>query len=248
MAYSQANAYSLELDQIQVRATRYMSDVYIRMLLAVAASAGIAYMSIQSGLLLWGLQNLGRWFSLAIFGTQLLTVIAFQGAVFRMKGTAAQALFAVYAAVTGLTLGMVGLIYRLDSIVTVGLISACGFAGLAAYGKLTKRDLGFVGTFCIMGLTMMLVYALGIFVAGFFPAFQAYAEGAIRFQSAIGCLLFAGLTAYEAQRLKRIAFSLAKESSSDSEIEAYVNSGALTMYMNFIGLFLNLMRLMGNRR
>ncbi len=248
MAASGIRNQTFGMDAVQSRATKYISDVYVRMMLAVAASSGIAYFSIQSGLLHWGFENLGRGFSLGIFACQLLTVIAFQGAIFKMRATLAQALFALYAAVTGLTLGMVGLIYTLDSIVNIGLISAAGFAGLAAFGKLTKRDLGPVGTFCIMGMTMLMVYSLGIFAASFFPAFQAFAEGAIRVQAIVGALLFCGLTAYEAQKLKNIAQNLARQLPSDEAVEAYVNAGALNMYMNFVGLFLSLMRLFGRRR
>ncbi len=249
MSYMEQNIRSVSIDQIDARATKFISDVYIRMTIALIASAVIGYLSITSGLLHWGIESLGRGFSWAIFGSQLLTVILFQASVFKMKSTTAQLLFALYAALTGLTLGMIGLIYTVDSIFTIGAASGAGFAALVAYGKITKRDLGPIGTFCIMGLVMLMVYSLGVALVGSFVApSAAVMEGSIKLQGVIGCLLFAGLTTYEAQRLKKVAYGLAESSPSDDAIESYVNAGALNMYMNFIGLFLSAMRLFGGRR
>lgn len=248
MSYMEQNIRSIGIDQVEQRATKFISDVYVRMTIALFASAVIGYLSITSGLLLWGIQNLGRGFSMAIFATQLLTVIAFQSSVFKMKATTAQLLFALYAAITGLTLGMVGLIYTVDSIFTIGLASGAGFAALVAYGKITKRDLGPIGTFCIMGLTMLMVYSFAVWLVSYFAPSAALMASTIKIQGVFGCLFFSGLTAYEAQRLKKVAYSLAESSPNDSMIESYVNAGALNMFMNFIGLFLSAMRLFGNRR
>lgn len=248
MSYMEQNMRSVSIDQVDARATKFISDVYVRMTIALFASAVIGYLSVSSGMLQWGIETLGRGFSLAIFGTQLLTVVAFQASVFKMKSSTAQLLFALYAAITGLTLGMVGLIYTLDSIFTIGLASGAGFGALVAFGKLTKRDLGPVGTFCIMGLTMLMVYSLGVWAVSFFAPSAALMATTIKIQGIVGCLLFAGLTAYEAQRLKKVAYGLAESQPSDAMVESYVNAGALNMFMNFIGLFLSAMRLFGNRR
>lgn len=239
---------SLATDEVSTRATKYITDVYTRMTLALLGSAIVGYCSVSSGLLLSGLQTFGGGLSMGIFATQILTVIALQTRVFRMRPALAQALFVFYAAVTGLTLGMVGLIYTLDSIFTIGLASVGGFAALVSFGKVTKKDLGPIGTFCIMGLTMLMVYSLGVWaVSAFFPS-APFLAASFKLQGIFGCLLFAGITAYEAQRLKKIAYSLAQNVPEDSVIESYVNAGALHMYMNFIGLFLSLMRLFGSRR
>ncbi len=239
---------ALQLDATQTRAIKFIGDVYFRMTLALLTSAAIGYLSIQSGLLLWGFQNLGRGFSLAIFGSQLMTVIAFQGSIFKMKSSTSHLLFGLYAALTGLTLGMVGLIYTFDSIVTVGFAASAGFLTLVGFGKLTKRDLGPIGTFCIMGLMMLMVYSLGVWVASFFTNSAGFMNAASKIQGFVGVLLFAGITAYESQRLKKLAYNLAEQAPSDAAVEAYVSAGALNMYMNFIGIFLSLMRLMGSRR
>ncbi len=248
MSYMEQNLRSISLDHVEQRAAKFISDVYIRMTIALFAAAVIGYLSVSSGLLLWGIQSLGRGFSLAIFGSQLLTVVAFQSSVFKMKSSTAQILFAVYAAITGLTLGMVGLIYTIDSIFTIGLASGAGFAGLVAYGKLTKRDLGPVGTFCIMGLTMLMVYSLGVWAVSYFAPSEALMASTIKIQGIFGCLCFSGLTAFEAQRLKKVAYGLAESQPTEDRVEAYVNAGALNMFMNFIGIFLSAMRLFGNRR
>ncbi len=235
--------------QIQDRAAKFVSDVYLRMMLAIAAASLVGFLSIDSGLLHLGLRSLGRTFSLAIWGSQLLTVIAFHSAVFKLKATMTQLLFAIYTMLTGLTLGLVGLIYKLDSITTIGLSAALGFAALAFYGKLTKRDLSALGSFCLMGLTMLLVYSIGIWLGSYFmDSSSPFLDMAGKIQGFVGVLLFAGITTYEAQKLQQIARTLAKEMPSDEALESYVNAGALNMFMNFIGLFLSLLRLFGSRR
>ncbi|MBC7658959.1 MAG: Bax inhibitor-1/YccA family protein [Chitinophagaceae bacterium] len=248
MSYAEQSMRSLTIDRVDQRATKYISDVYLRMTAALVAAAVIGYVSVDSGLLMWGLETLGRGFSLAIFGLQLLTVIAFQASIYKMKPATSRLLFAAYAAITGLTLGMVGMIYTLDSIFTIGLASGAGFAALVFFGKVTKRDLGPIGTFCIMGLTMLMVYSLGVWVVSYFAPSATLMATSIKIQGIFGCLLFAGLTAYEAQRLKKTAYSLAETEVSDNVLESYVNAGALSMFMNFIGLFLSALRLFGNRR
>ncbi|WP_141733311.1 Bax inhibitor-1/YccA family protein [Oligoflexus tunisiensis] len=237
-----------QTDIAKAKATKFIADVYTRMILAVLASAVVGYVSLQSGLLLSGLINMGRGLTLGIFGTQLLTVIAFQGSVFSMKPALTRALFAVYSVVTGLTLGLIGLLYTLDSILMVAGLSGASFAGLAIYGKTTQRDLGPIGTFALSALIMLMLYGLGILLASFVPALQPYMDAAIKLHAVIGAVLFSALIAYESQKLRTVAWKLAQQSAHDDEIEIFVNSAALNMYMNFIGLFLSLMRLLGSRR
>lgn len=237
-----------QTDITKARATKFVADVYVRMILALIASAVVGYVALQSGLLLSGLVSMGRGLTLGIFGTQLLTVLAFQGSVFSMKPAVARALFAVYAVVTGLTLGLIGLLYTLDSILMVVLLSGGAFAGLALYGKTTRRDLGPIGTFALSALIILMLYGLGILLASFIPALQPYMDAAIKLHAFIGTLLFSALIAYESQKLRAVAWQLAQQTAHDDEIEIFVNSAALNMYMNFIGLFLSLMRLLGNRR
>jgi len=248
MSYLEQNMRSIALGHVEARATKFISDVYVRMTIALFASAAIGYLSVSSGLLLWGFETLGNGFSMAIFISQILTVVLFQASVFKMKSSTAQLLFAIYAAITGLTLGMVGLLYTLDSIFTIGLASGAGFAALVTYGKLTRRDLGPLGTFCIMALTMLMVYSLGVWAVGYFLPNAALLASTIKIQGIFGCLCFSGLTAYEAQRLKKVAYGLAESQPTDAQVESFVNAGALNMFMNFIGLFLSAMRLFGSRR
>jgi FtsH-binding integral membrane protein len=232
---------------VQSKANRFISDVYMRMMFALLASAAIGYCSIHSGLLFSGWKMMGRGFSFAIFGAQILLVIVFQGAVMQMKPALTRWLFGVYSVVTGLTLGVVGVIYTVDSILTVALISSASFASLAWYGRVTKRDLGPIGTFLYTGFIMLLVYSLGVWAVSFIPAMSTFMGTALTVQGFIGCLLFSLAIAYESQRLKQVAHALA-ESGSEDELEVHTNAAALSMYMNFIGLFLSLMRLLGRRQ
>ncbi|HYX37354.1 MAG TPA: Bax inhibitor-1 family protein [Oligoflexus sp.] len=237
-----------QADITQARATKFVADVYVRMILALITSSVIGYVSIQSGFLLSSLETMGRGLTLAIFGTQLLTVIAFQGSIFSMKPALARALFAVYAVITGLTLGLVGLIYTLDSILMVTMLSSAAFAGLAIYGKTTQRDLGPIGAFALSALMMLMVFGLGLLLTSFVPALQPFMDAAMKLHAVIGTVIFSAMIAYESQKLKAIARQLAQQTAHDDEIEVFVNSAALSMYMNFIGLFLSLMRLLGSRR
>jgi FtsH-binding integral membrane protein len=238
---------AISRDDAQVKARNFISDVYFRMMMALLTSSAIGYFSVHSGLIVQGWKSLGRGFSLAIFVTQILTVIVFQGAVYQLKPALTRWLFGFYCVITGLTLGMVGAIYTLDSILTVALVSAAAFWALAWYGKVTKRDLGPLGSFLLAGFSMLLVYSLGVWAASFFSFLEPFLGTALTVQGAVGCVLFSVAIAYEAQRLKMIAQHLAENSASDSEIEVHTNNAALGMYMNFIGLFLSLLRLLGRR-
>lgn len=232
----------------QAKATRFIADVYLRMVLALLTSAAIGYCALQSGLLYAGWQTLGRGFSLGIFATQLITVFAFQNSVYNLKPARAQMLFAFYAAITGLTFATIGALYTLDSILTVALVSTGAFASLAFYGKVTQRDLGPLGSFALAGLSMLLIYSLGVWVASFIPFLSVFMGTAITVQALVGTVLFAAMIAYESQKLRNIAYELAQTGADEKEMEVLINSAALGMYMNFVGLFLSLMRLLGRRR
>ena len=154
----------------------------------------------------------------------------------RLSEGAAQGLFWTYAVLMGLSLSTIFLVYTGASIASTFFASAAAFAGLSLYGYTTKRDLGPIGTFLIMGV-------IGLIIASLINMFvQSSALGwAI---SAIGVLVFAGLTAYDTQKIKGMYFELGGSSFRGKAIIL----GALTLYMDFINLFLFLLRFMGNQR
>jgi FtsH-binding integral membrane protein len=153
----------------------------------------------------------------------------------RISTGTAQALFWVYAVVMGLSLSTIFLVYTGGSIATTFFASAAAFSSLSLWGYTTKKDLSGFGTFLIMGL-------VGLFVAMLINLFL-HSPAMDLAISAIGVLLFAGLTAYDTQKIKSLYFTVA---GSDMMGKSVI-MGALTLYLDFINLFLFLLRFMGSR-
>jgi uncharacterized protein len=171
---------------------------------------------------------------------QLGAVAALSGLINRISGLAATVIYFLYAGLTGLTLSSIFLAYTGSSIAQVFGVTAFGFAGLSGFGYLTKRDLGPVGSFCMMGLFGLVGFSL---LSMFFPSLMT--QGASFVFSIIGIIVFAGLTAYDTQKIKGMN-TLGDEGTDAGRKKAIF--GALTLYLDFINLFLSLLRLTGRRR
>lgn len=186
----------------------------------------------------------------AIFGNRLLfwgLIIAQLGAVSalswlinRISGATATLIYFLYASLTGMTFSGIFLAYTGSSIAQVFGVTAFAFGGLSATGYLTKRDLGPIGSFCIMGLWGMVGFAL---LSMLFPSLMG--EGASFVYAIVGLIVFAGLTAYDTQRIK--AMNAPGDEGTDAGRKKAI-FGALTLYLDFINLFLSLLRLTGRRR
>jgi FtsH-binding integral membrane protein len=154
----------------------------------------------------------------------------------RLSEGAAKALFWAYATVMGLSLSTIFLAYTGSSIATTFFASAAAFGALSLYGYTTKKDLSGLGTFLIMGLVGLIVASLiNIFMQSSGLAFAI---------NLIGVLLFAGLTAYDTQKIKGMYFAVGGSQFRGKSIIM----GALTLYLDFINLFLFLLRFMGSNR
>jgi FtsH-binding integral membrane protein len=149
---------------------------------------------------------------------------------------ALQASFWVFAALMGLSLSSIFLVFTGESIARVFFISAAAFGGLSLFGYTTKRDLSGWGSFLIMGLIGIIIASLvNLFLASSMMEFVI---------SVIGVLVFAGLTAYDTQRIKELYFAnLGSEQTAKLSI-----MGALSLYLDFINLFMMLLRLFGSSR
>jgi len=190
----------------------------------VAASPAIALTVARNQLIFWGL-------IIAQFGL----VIALSARVAKMAPGTASALFVVYAALTGVTLSFVLLAFTGESVATTFMVTAGMFGGMAIYGTVTKRSLAGFGQFLFMGL-------IGIILASIVGMF--WHSSGLQFVIAFcGVIVFTGLAAYDAQRLKAMAQSL-----PPGETGAHAVVGALALYLDFINLFLMLLRFFGNRR
>lgn len=155
----------------------------------------------------------------------------------RLSASAAQSIFWVYSAVMGLSLSSVFLAYTGESIARVFFITAGTFGAMSIYGYTTKRDLTGFGSFLIMGL-------IGVILASVVNLFLE--SKALHFAvSIIGLFIFIGLTAYDTQKLKGIYYQVA--GSADAMAKSAI-MGALTLYLDFINIFLHLIQFMGDRR
>jgi FtsH-binding integral membrane protein len=154
----------------------------------------------------------------------------------RLSEGAAQALFWVYAVTMGLSLSTIFLAYTGASIASTFFASAAAFGALSLYGYTTKKDLSGLGTFLIMGL-------VGLIVASLINIFMQSSQLAFAI-SLIGVLLFAGLTAYDTQKIKNMYDYVGGTSFRGKSMIM----GALTLYLDFINLFLFLLRFMGSNR
>jgi FtsH-binding integral membrane protein len=229
MSRSQAEAA-----QIDVGLRSYMLQVYNYMASGIALTGIVAYLVASSPT-----------FINAIFGTPLMWVVMLAplGAVFflsfkinSIKFSTAQIIFWAYAALMGVSMASIFLVFTGTSVARVFFITAGMFGAMSLYGYTTKRDLSAFGSFLFMGL-------IGIVLASVVNIFLA--STALQFAiSVIGVLLFTGLTAYDTQRIKELYNSL-----DDSEVYGKkALMGALTLYLDFINLFIMMMQLLGNRR
>jgi FtsH-binding integral membrane protein len=157
-------------------------------------------------------------------------------AVNRMSLATAQMVFWAYAALNGLTFSTLGLVYTGGSITRVFLITAATFAVTSLYGYVTRRDLTAFGSFLFMGLIGLVLASLVNMFIGSTPLQLAL--------SVIGVLLFTGLTAYDTQNIKAMYY----EGDDALSMGRKAIFGALQLYLDFINLFLSLLRLMGDRR
>jgi uncharacterized protein len=166
----------------------------------------------------------------------LAFVMVLSFGIHKLSTTAAQALYWVYAAVMGVSMASIFFVFTNTSIAQTFFATAAAFLGLSLYGYTTKRDLSGFGTFLIMGV-------VGILVAMLLNAF-IFQSGALAMAiSVLGVLIFAGLTAYDTQKIKSMYFYV----QGTDFVGKSVIMGALTLYLDFVNMFTFLLQLFGSR-
>jgi FtsH-binding integral membrane protein len=219
--------------QIDVGLRQYMLRVYNYMTGGVALTGVIAYLVANSPTMLNAIYGTPLQWVVMLAPLGFVMVLSF--GVNRLSPMMAQVLFWAFAAVMGVSLSYIFLAYTHGSIARVFFISAGMFAAMSLYGYTTKRDLTGWGSFLIMGL-------IGIIIASIVNLFLV--STALSWAvSIIGVLVFTGLTAYDTQRIKHQYDAM--DSAAIATKKAVM--GALSLYLDFINLFLMLLRLMGNR-
>ncbi|MEX2311885.1 MAG: Bax inhibitor-1/YccA family protein, partial [Rhodospirillales bacterium] len=227
---TQAQAYDASID---TGLRNYMLGVYNYMTAGVAITGLVAYFVSTQPAVMQVLFGTGL--SWVVMLAPLAFVLVLSFGLHKLSATSTQLLFWAFAAVMGLSLASIFVMYTDASIARVFFISAAAFAGLSLYGYTTKRDLTGFGSFLIMGL-------IGIIIASIVNIFLA--SSAMDFViSVIGVLVFAGLTAYDTQRIKSMYY----EGDDAGTMTKKSVMGALSLYLDFINLFMMLLRLFGNR-
>lgn len=218
---------------------RFMAGVYKWMTFGLIITGFIAYTLGQNEELVYSImaKPVLKW---GLIIAQFGAVIYLSTRINKMSAFTATAVYLGYASLTGVTFSAIFLIYTQESIASVFFLTSFSFACLSLFGFLTKRDLGPIGTFCHMGLYGIIGFSI---LSIFFPGMLGGQMGTIF--SLAGVLIFAGLTAYDTQKIKNSNI-LGNEGTAEDHKETIM--GALTLYLDFINLFLMLLRLMGGRR
>jgi FtsH-binding integral membrane protein len=229
---------SLDVESRSEVSAGFMTRVYQWMSIGVLLTAGIStYIGSNENLAMTIASNRGLFWVLII--AQFAVVLGLSAMINRMSAVLAMGLFLLYSALTGVTLSTIFLIYTNASIQSAFFTTTCGFAGLTVFGYMTKKDLGPVGTFCSMGLFGLIGYSL---LSLFFPSMMGGSAGLVF--SLVGLLIFAGLTAYDTQKIKLMG----QHAYNEEERSKMTVIGALTLYLDFINLFLIILRFTGDRR
>ena len=232
MSWNQAS--TVPADVRDVRVTAFLSKVYGWMFLGLLITAGTALIVASSPALIETLILNRILFWILLFG-QIGLVWYMAARVEKMAPATAAGMFLLYSAVVGITTSVIFLVYTSASIVSSFVITAGMFGAMAVFGTFTRRSLAGWGQFLFMGL-------IGVLIAMVVNIF--WLNDALSFViSVVGVIVFTGLTAYDAQRLKAMAVAL-----PDGRVGSYAVVGALSLYLDFINLFFFILRLFGGRR
>ena len=214
-------------------AARFTSRMFGWMAGGLALSGALAALVLSSPELYAGV---AEWFRPLLF-VELGMVIGFSALLNRMNFATAAAAFLGYAAVNGLTLGLIVSLYTRESVANTFFVTAGTFGVMAFVGATTKRDLTSMGSFLMMGVVALIIASVvNIFMHSTPLQFAI---------SGIGALIFTGLTAYDVQRFQKLGY-LGFHSAEEEGKVALV--AALNLYLDFVNLFLSLLRLFGSRR
>ncbi len=233
---NQMNHNFLTAEQINAEQARFITKVYAWMSFALAITAFTAmYIASNENLVMTFVGN--RMVFYACLFAEIGVVWWLSSRVQTLSANTATLWFILYALLNGLTLSVIFLIYTADSIASTFFVSGGMFAAMSAYGYFTKKDLTSWGSLLFMAL-------IGLIIAGVVNVFWKNDMFSM-IVSGIGVIVFTGLTAYDTQKIKSLNI-IGNEGTDEDRKEAVM--GALTLYLDFINLFLYLLRFMGNKR
>ncbi|WP_064194176.1 Bax inhibitor-1/YccA family protein [Shigella flexneri] len=215
----------------------YMAQVYGWMTVGLLLTAFVAWYAANSAAVM-ELLFTNRVFLIGLIIAQLALVIVLSAMIQKLSAGVTTMLFMLYSALTGLTLSSIFIVYTAASIASTFVVTAGMFGAMSLYGYTTKRDLSGFGNMLFMAL-------IGIVLASLVN-FWLKSEALMWAVTYIGVIVFVGLTEYDTQKLKNMGEQI--DTRDTSNLRKYSILGALTLYLDFINLFLMLLRIFGNRR
>ena len=225
---------------LQLAVTRFISRTYLWMCMGLLLTGITSVATLSSEFLMkMILETQGVFFGIIILQVALVFLIGILMKKPAISGTLLSFLFLLYSALTGLTFSSLGLVYTGESISQTFFIASGMFGALALFGTVTRKDLSPIGAFFGMGVVgLILLGALNLFL---------HSEALSMGLATVGVFIFAGLTAYDAQMIRSLAYEYIQSGDQKSEQKAMI-MGALILYLDFINLFLNLLKLLGKKR
>lgn len=228
---------SLQRTQAQIQVNTFIRSVYNWMAIGLGLTGFVAfYVSNSEAIMRLIFGNQLIFFGLII--GELALVFTISARVHKMQASTATSLFVLYAALNGVTLSAIFLVYTRASITSTFFICSATFIASSIFGMTTKKDLTSMGQFMFMGL-------IGIVIASVVNLFMR-SSGISMIVSYIGVIVFVGLTAYDTQKLRTMALSQPAGIDGGTLRKGAI-LGALTLYLDFINLFLMLLRILGSR-
>lgn len=225
--------YGYDSTSLTTKVSAVMKRVYFKMTLGLLVSAFIA-MWCSDNQAYWSFMQAHSWAIWVLLIAEIGLVIAISGAIRRLSSAAASGLFYLFAAINGLALAPIFIVYTSHSIAVTFFVTAGTFAAMSIYGYFTSNDLSKMGSILFMALIGLIIAS----VVNFF----LHSETMMWIITYAGVLIFVGLTAWDTQQIKNMAIQM--DGASTGKLATI---GALTLYLDFINLFLYLLRIFGNR-
>lgn len=230
------NKISISKEEALAETQRFFVKVYGWMSIALIVTGLVAIWT-ASNVSIISLLTESKWFFIGLLILEFVLVAYLVGWIMKMSSQTATFIFIFYSILNGFTLSIIFLVYTTDSIASTFFITAGTFAIMSIYGYFTKSDLTKLGNLLLMGL-------IGLIIASAVNIFYQN-ETLYWVTTYAGILIFIGLIAYDTQKIKNLNI-IGNEGTDEDKKEAII--GALTLYLDFINLFLKLLRLFGKRK
>ena len=214
----------------------HMTKTFLWMFAGLAVTFGVAAYINSNNQLMYDIYT-SSYLWIVMMIAQFGVVIALAARITKMKPMTARILFFAYAALTGVTFSVLGIVYDMGTIGLAFAMAALYFGSLAVIGFTTKRDLSKIGTIAIAALFAMIVYSFITMIFGLSMNIFVY--------SIIGLVVFAGLTAWDVQKMKKLYCAYEGDEQMLNNLSIY---SAFELYLDFINIFLYILRILGNNR